>query len=69
MKGTNQMLTVKELSNYLCVSESTIRKMVREYKIPFIRILSKILFDKSKIDFWIETEQSTMLKDDHNVRV
>lgn len=69
MKGTNQMLTVKELSNYLCVSESTIRKMVREYKIPFIRILSKILFDKSKIDFWIETEQSTMLKGDHNVRV
>ena len=69
MKGTNQMLTVKELSNYLCVSESTIRKMVREYKIPFIRILSKILFDKSKIDFWIETEQSAMLKDDHNVRV
>lgn len=69
MKETNQMLTVKELSNYLCVSESTIRKMVREYKIPFIRILSKILFDKSKIDFWIETEQSTMLKDDHNVRV
>ena len=69
MKGNNQMLTVKELSNYLCVSESTIRKMVREYKIPFIRILSKILFDKSKIDFWIETEQSAMLKDDHNVRV
>ena len=69
MKGNNQMLTVKELSNYLCVSESTIRKMVREYKIPFIRILSKILFDKSKIDFWIENEQSAILKDDNNVRI
>ena len=69
MKGNNQMLTVKELSNYLCVSESTIRKMVREYKIPFIRIFSKILFDKSKIDFWIENEQSAILKDDNNVRI
>lgn len=48
-----EMMTVKELSNYICVSETTIRKLIRESKIPFIRILSKILFKKEDIDEWI----------------
>jgi excisionase family DNA binding protein len=52
-----QMLTVKELAVYFCVSESTIRKMVRESRIPFIRIFSKILFNKSVIDNWINSNQ------------
>ncbi len=48
-----EMMTVKELSNYICVSETTIRKLIRESQIPFIRILSKILFKKEDIDEWI----------------
>ena len=57
MNTIKQMLTVKELADYLCVSESTIRKMVRESRIPFIKIISKILFNKSVIDNWIESNQ------------
>ena len=48
-----EMMTVKELSSYIYVSETTIRKLIRESKIPFIRILSKILFKKEDIDDWI----------------
>jgi len=51
------MLTVKELAVYICVSESTIRKMIRESRIPFTKILSKILFNKIEIDNWLNDKQ------------
>ena len=47
---TKVIFTVKEVSDYLRVSESCIRKAIRENKIPYFRIMSKILFDKSAID-------------------
>ena len=58
MDNDKRMLTVKELAVYLCVSESTVRKMVRESRIPFTKILSKILFNKSIIDSWLVDNQS-----------
>lgn len=54
MEETKTMITVKELAKKLGISQSTVRKMVREKKIPFNKIMSKILFDKSTIDSWIE---------------
>lgn len=53
MINDKKMLTVKELAIYLCISESTVRKMVRESRIPVTRIFSKILFDKAVIDNWL----------------
>ena len=47
---TKVIFTVKEVSEYLRVSESCIRKAIRENKIPYFRVMSKILFDKSAID-------------------
>lgn len=47
------VFNVKELAKYLSVSESTIRKLIREKKIPHYRIFSKILFDKEVIDRWL----------------
>ena len=41
-----KVLNVKEVKDYLSVSESTIRKLVRENKIPYFRVASKILFDQ-----------------------
>ena len=40
------VFSVDELSDYLHVSKSSIRKMVRTKEIPFFRILSRIFFDK-----------------------
>lgn len=52
-----KVLNVKELKEYLSVSESTIRKLVRENKVPFFRIASKILFDQEVIDKWLADQQ------------
>ena len=52
------VFNVKEVAKYLSVSESTIRKLVREKKIPFFRILSKILFNKELIDKWISNSEN-----------
>jgi len=56
-----KVLNVSELKDYLSVSESTIRKLVRENKIPYFRIASKILFDQEKIDLWIENQSNNNL--------
>ena len=52
-----KVLNVKEVKDYLSVSESTIRKLVRENKIPYFRVASKILFDQEKIDLWVDSQQ------------
>lgn len=58
MNAKKQMLTVKEVAIYLCVSESTIRKLVREKRIPFLKICSKILFNKAVIDNLINDSET-----------
>ncbi len=55
------VFNVDELSAYLHVSKSSIRKMVRTKEIPFFRILSRIFFDKEIIDIWIKNQQISNL--------
>lgn len=62
MNENNQMMTVKELADYVCISESTVRKLVRESKIPFVKVLSKILFNKKKVDNWLAEKESIPFK-------
>ncbi len=45
----------KEISGYLSISVSMIRKLIREKKIPFHRIGTKYLFDKKEIDEWLKS--------------
>jgi len=52
------VFNVKELAEYLSVSESTVRKLVREKSVPHFRIYSKILFDKELIDLWLKEKQN-----------
>lgn len=52
------VFNVKEVAKYLSVSESTIRKLVRENDIPYYRIYSKILFDKDIINLWLKEKQN-----------
>lgn len=52
-----EILNVKELSMYLRCSESCIRKLKREKKIPYFRVSGKILFDKEKINMWLKEEE------------
>lgn len=52
-----EIFTVKELSNYLNCSVSTVRSLVRKREIPFFRIGSKLYFKKSAIDLWIQNQE------------
>ena len=57
------VFNVEELSEYLHISKSSIRKLVRTNQIPYYRILSRIFFDKNSIDLWIEKQQINELCD------
>ena len=48
------ILDIKELSIYLKVSISEIRKLVRQKNIPHFRVGNRLRFDLANIDIWIE---------------
>ena len=52
----NIKFTVRSVAEYLACSESSIRKLVKENKIPYYKIFAKILFDKYTIDRWLSSQ-------------
>ncbi len=48
-----ETFTVKEVADYLRCSQSAIRKLVANNKIPFYKVGRRILFRKMSIDNWI----------------
>lgn len=54
---TSNMLDIKQLSEYLNISVSLIRKLIRKKEIPFNRIGVKLLFSKNEIDKWLNETQ------------
>jgi excisionase family DNA binding protein len=52
----DKIFSVKEVSEYLGVSEDLIHKKVRLFEIPFFKIGDLNRFKKSEIDKWIETQ-------------
>ena len=51
---TKEICNIKELSNYLQISIPEIRKLVREKRIPNLRIGKMIKFDLVSINNWLE---------------
>ena len=49
-----KILDIKQLSTYLQVSISEIRKLVRQRNIPYFRIGNRLKFDLANINLWIE---------------
>ena len=54
---TKEICNLKDLSKYLKISISEIRKLVREKKIPHFRLGNRIMFDLKTINNWIEKLQ------------
>ena len=52
---TKELCDIKELSSYLKVSIPEIRKLVREKRIPNLRIGKMIKFDLVSINKWLES--------------
>ncbi len=50
------IMNLKELTQYLKISESMVRKLVREKNIKFFRIGNRLYFRKSDIDEYIENQ-------------
>ncbi|MCD6386422.1 helix-turn-helix domain-containing protein [Candidatus Sumerlaeota bacterium] len=52
-----QLLTVKNLAEYLQVSERTVYRLIKRREIPHIKIGNQWRFKKQMIDEWLEKEQ------------
>lgn len=53
----SNMLDIKQLSEYLNISVSLIRKLIRKKEIPYNKIGVKLLFSKNEIDKWLNETQ------------
>ena len=60
-----EVMNVKELAEYLKCSESSVRNMVRDNKIPVFKINSKLNFNKESIDNWIHTQELMSLQSEN----
>ena len=49
-----EICNIKDLSYYLKISISEIRKLVREKKIPNFRLGNRIMFDLNEVNKWVE---------------
>ena len=57
---TKEICDIQDLSSYLKVSVSEVRKLVREKKIPFFRVGNRLRFDLKSINTWLEKLQEKM---------
>lgn len=53
-ENSSQKMNVKDVCQYLKVSERTLRTLVSDREIPFTRIKGCIRFDKVEIDRWFK---------------
>ena len=60
---TNEIMTVKELSEYLKIAEKTAYRLVLNKRVPGFKIGGSWRFRKSEIDAWIK-EQENEIKND-----
>jgi excisionase family DNA binding protein len=59
------LLSIKEVAEYLSISQAAVYGYVRRKVIPFIKIGGTLRFPESAIDRWIEeeTEHPTAVRD------
>ncbi len=50
---TKEMLTTKEVAEYLSINEKQVYRLIKDKKIPATRITGKWLFPKNLIDEWV----------------
>src|SRR5512136_2152165 len=52
---TKEMLSTKEVAEYLSINEKQVYRLIKEKRIPATRITGKWLFPKGLIDEWVMT--------------
>ena len=53
-KNLDEIMTLEEMARYLKIGKSTLYKMVREDKIPVVKIANQWKFRKEEIDKWLQ---------------
>ena len=59
MAKNDDIMTIKELANYLKIAEKSAYRFASEKKIPGFQIGNAWRFSKKEIDAWIEKESKT----------
>lgn len=57
-----EVLNIKELSDYLKISTSTIRRMIFKGEIPYFRLSNQYFFNRENINNWINTQIETNIQ-------
>ena len=58
----HRFLNVKELSQYLGVSEGTVYSWVCYKKIPYVKMGRLVKFDSRKIDSWVQEKSIEVME-------
>lgn len=62
---TDDIMTVKELAEYLKLNEKTAYRLVSEGKIPGFKVGGSWRFQRAEIQNWIEAQSGKMGNDDN----
>jgi len=54
VEGLSEIMTLEETAKYLKIGKSTLYKMVREGKIPAVKIANQWRFRKEDINKWFQ---------------
>lgn len=57
MKENNELITRKELIEYLRISMGTLQAMMKQREIPYYRLKKRIIFRKSEINEWLNEKK------------
>ena len=52
-----KVLNINETANLLRVSVSTIRKLVKDNKIPYFRVAYHLYFNQDSLEQWVNTQE------------
>lgn len=59
MTTNNDIMTMKELADYLKIAEKTAYRFASEKKVPGFKVGNAWRFRKSEIDNWIKKQEKT----------
>jgi excisionase family DNA binding protein len=56
--ASTELLTTKEVQIWLRLSRSKVYELITKKEIPYIKIGGKFLFDKQKIETWLQQKSN-----------
>ncbi|MCI8485441.1 MAG: helix-turn-helix domain-containing protein [Lachnospiraceae bacterium] len=61
---SKEICGIKEMKEYLKISDSGLRVLIRKKEIPYFRIGNRIKFDIQEINKWIEESKKIEMESD-----